>query len=86
MIISPDSNGPQSFPAQRKTDAQKSKKWLKDCVNAGVELVNWESGSGLRKNKVEMQRLYNIVNGIIDPSDKKNIGYFPLPMFHCRSK
>jgi len=73
MIISSSSNGPQSFPIQRKSDAQKNKTWQKDCVNAGVELVNWESSSGLRKNKVEMQRLYNIVNGIIDPSDKKNI-------------
>jgi len=73
MILSLNSGAPQVFPSQRKSDAQKTKKWLEACVDAGVELVNWEQNSGLRKSKKEMQNLYNMVNGIIDPSDKKRI-------------
>lgn len=64
---------PQIFPSQQKTDAQKTEKFLKECVDAGVDLVNWELSSGVRKTKSEMVTLYNIVNGVIDPSDKKNI-------------
>jgi len=68
-----NSGVPQIFPSQKKTDAQKTKKFLETCVDAGVELVNWELNSGFRKSKSEMARLYNIVNGIIDPGDKKRI-------------
>lgn len=73
MIVSTTSGAPQIFPSQRKTDAQRTEKYLKECVDAGVELVNWELGSELRKSKTEMARLYNLVNGVIDPNDKKTI-------------
>ena len=73
MINSLHSGTPQIFPSQRKSDLQKSDKWMKECVDAGVELVDWELSSGLRKDKTEMLRLYNLTNGIIDPKDKENI-------------
>ncbi len=73
MIYSINSGVPQVFPSQKKTDAQKTDSWMKNCVDAGVELVNWENNSDLRKSKKEMVTLYNLVNGIIDPSDKKKI-------------
>lgn len=73
MLESLHNGIPQIFPTQRKSDAQKSKKWMQECVDAGVELVDWELSSGIRKSKTEMMRLYNIVNGIIDPKDKQNI-------------
>ena len=73
MIDSLHNGIPQIFPTQRKSDAQKSEKWMKECVDAGVELVDWELSSGIRKSKTEMMRLYNLVNGIIDPKDKQNI-------------
>ena len=73
MIYSINSGIPQVFPSQKKTDAQKTDKWMKECVDAGVELVDWENNADLRKSKKEMVTLYNLVNGIIDPSDKKKI-------------
>lgn len=73
MIFSINSGVPQTFPSQKKSDAQKTEKYLKSCVDAGVDLVNWELSSGYRKSKSEMVRLYDIVNGIIDQGDKKKI-------------
>jgi hypothetical protein len=73
MIFSMNSGVPQTFPPQKKSDAQKTEKYLKSCVDAGVDLVNWELNSGYRKSKSEMVRLYGMVNGIIDPGDKKKI-------------
>lgn len=73
-MIDTFANGlPQIFPTQRKADSQKGTKWGEENVEAGRNLVDWELSSGVRKTKTEMARLYNLVNGIIDPSDKKNI-------------
>lgn len=72
-MITTFSTTPQIFPSQKKTDAQKTEKFYKECVDAGVDLVNWELSSGMRKTKSEMVTLYNIINGVIDPTDKKNI-------------
>jgi len=73
MILSLNSGTPQIFPYQRKTDAQKTEKWGRECVDAGVDLVNYENNSNLLKTKREMATLYNLVNGIIDQGDKKVI-------------
>lgn len=73
MILSMNAGVPQIFPPQKKSDAEKTTKFLKSCVDAGVELVNWELSSGFRKSKSEMVRLYNLVNGVVDEEDKKMI-------------
>lgn len=73
MIVSTNSDGPLSFPLQRISDKKKNKKWREACVEAGVELVNWQNNNGLRKSKLEMKRLLNLVNGKIDPQDKMKI-------------
>ena len=61
------------FPSQKKDLRQKTDKWAKDCVEAGVELVNYTSDSGLRASFYEKQTNYNLANNILDPNDVERI-------------
>jgi hypothetical protein len=57
------------FPSQKKTLRQKTDSWAKDCVEAGVELVNYSSDSGIRASFYEKQTNYDLANNILDPKD-----------------
>ena len=61
------------FPSQKKGLRQKTDKWAKDCVEAGVELVNYTSDSGLRASFYEKQTNYDLANNILDPNDVERI-------------
>lgn len=73
MILSINSAGYTNFPAQKKTDKQRTEKYLQSCVDAGISLIDNEIGNKIRKSKKEMRILYDILDGKIDPKDKKHI-------------
>jgi hypothetical protein len=58
-----------SFPAQKKSRAQKTKKWYKECIDAGHSLVEWENDTGIRANLREKVSNYNLYNDIVDPKE-----------------
>lgn len=60
------------FPSQKKTEAEKTEKFLKDCVDAGVSLVYWSwntKSTNARSPRKEKIINYNLYNDIVDPSD-----------------
>ena len=61
------------FPSQKKTLRQKGDKWAKECVEAGVEQVNYTDNQGLRATFYEKQVNYNLANNILDPQDVERI-------------
>jgi len=75
----------KGFPSHKKTDAQKGKKYYKDCVEAGFELVNYDDSMGLRASREDKIINYNLWNDIIDESEVQrvvnpfNIEYGKLP-------
>lgn len=73
MILSSNSSGITGFPAQKKTDKQKTEKWFQSCVDAGIALIDSKSGGKIRKSKKEMKILYDLLIGKINPEDKKAI-------------
>ena len=36
---------PTYFPAQKRTDKEKTEQFYKDCVNAGLTLANWNTNN-----------------------------------------
>lgn len=57
-----------NFPAQKKTKAQKSKKWYKECVDA-VDNSGFFSDEGVRASWQEKMININLYNGILDKKD-----------------
>lgn len=57
-----------SFPAQKKTLAQKTDEWGEDCMKAAIDIADSDT-SKIRKTKREKQINYDLVNGFIDESD-----------------
>ena len=57
-----------SFPSQKKTRLQKTKKWAKQCIDAADSegLYRHEGVRQFRKNKLIN---YNLYNGKIDRQD-----------------
>lgn len=56
------------FPAQKKSDKAKDKKWREDCVRwlSNFSVLN---SSPIRKNVVQMKRNCNLYAGILDMND-----------------
>lgn len=61
------SNG---FPSQKKTRAQKTKKWAKQCVDY-AEMHSAYYNEGVRKSRRNKYINYNLYNGLIDETDLK---------------
>ena len=61
------------FPQQKKTLLQKTETWAKDCVEAGVELVNYTQNYGLRASFYEKQSNYDLASNLIDPQDMERV-------------
>lgn len=58
-----------SFPSQKKPIRQKTTQWMKDCVDAAVNLTIYNPDVRLRNNKRNIRANYNLVSGIIDMRD-----------------
>ena len=58
-----------SFPSQKKPIRQKTTQWMKDCVDAAVNLTIYNPDVRLRNNKRNIRANNNLVSGIIDMRD-----------------
>ena len=65
------------FPHQKRSESQKTNKYYKDCIDAGISLVNWHNDtlhtSSTRptfKNKIIN---YNLYNDIVDESEIERV-------------
>ncbi len=63
----------KSFPSQKKTTAQKTKQWQKDCVEAAILLATYNHTGKIRDYKANMRANYRLFDGIIDPKDVEQI-------------
>lgn len=62
-----------SFPQQKKSLREKNDKWCRDCVESGVELVNYTQNYGLRASFYEKQTNYDLASNILDPQDTERV-------------
>jgi len=56
------------FPAQKKTLTQKTEKWGKECVLAGITITTSDT-SKIRKSRSAKKLNYDLIKGIIDEHD-----------------
>lgn len=61
------------FPGQKKSLREKNDQWCRDCVDAGVELINYTQNYGLRASFYEKQTNYDLASNILDPQDMERI-------------
>ena len=60
------------FPSQKKSDSQKTKKWVKECIEAAQGLAILSSEK-IRQKKRDIQINYDLFNDILDPEDVARI-------------
>lgn len=68
---------PSHFPYQRRTDSQKTRKFFKECIESGINIVNWNhnfsSSKTVRSPRSNKVNNYRIYNGDIDPSEVERV-------------
>jgi hypothetical protein len=64
------------FPKQRIATARKTQKWGKECVRAALQITDYHSNDGLRKELHRKIVNYDLANGIINPEE---IEQLPVP-------
>lgn len=66
---------PTAFPHQKRSTKDKTEKYFKDCVDAGIGITGWEgktgSGSSVRSTRKNKLVNYNLLNNIVDPQEAK---------------
>jgi hypothetical protein len=66
-------NNKNYFPPQKKLTRDKTDKWMKECVEAGVSLTESSTEDGVRTSRLNKQINKDLSNGIIDPVDMYKI-------------
>ena len=68
---------PTYFPAQKRTDKEKTEQYYKDCVNAGLTLANWNTNNvgatGVRTSRKNKVINYNLYNDIVDKREMERV-------------
>ena len=59
----------KNFPAQKKTTAQKNKKWQKECIDAAVSMSLYNSNEKVRDSRANMKANYLLYDGVLDSND-----------------
>lgn len=60
------------FPAQKMSSKQKNEDWFKRCVDAGESMLYYRNGLN-REKQLEIERNYNIYDGIAIPEDMEKV-------------
>ena len=60
------------FPAQKVSTKTKTEEWHKRCVDAGESMLYYRNGMN-RDKMLEIERNYNIYNGLAIPEDMEKI-------------
>lgn len=61
-----------SFPSQKKSKSQKTKKWYRECIDA-IDTSGFFLDEGVRQSYKEKIINTNLYNGIIDKEDVENV-------------
>jgi hypothetical protein len=69
MATTYTSTGKLSFPFQKRSRAQKTDKYYKECVDAADTIVGFDLDSGLRASMAEKLSNVNLINNIVDPAE-----------------
>ena len=59
----------RNFPAQKKHISEKNDTWVKECVDAAINLTLYNPDVRLRNNKKNIRANYNLISGILDMTD-----------------
>lgn len=62
----------KQMPSQKKTDAQKTEEWFKECVDAGESMILFQN-EGIRQSRINKKVNYNLYSGILDNADVERI-------------
>lgn len=73
MATSFNHTGKLSFPFQKRSRAQKTEKYYKDCVDAADTIVGFDLDSGMRATMAEKLSNVNLINNIVDPEEVKAV-------------
>lgn len=76
------------FPSQKRSTAEKTEQFYKDCIDAAIAMLDYEDDSGLRASMKEKRINNDLANNKLDPADVESVvnpwrvkGYdFPLEM------
>jgi hypothetical protein len=58
-----------SFPFQKRSRNQKTKKYYEECLDAADTIVGFDIDSGLRASMAEKLSNVNLINNIVDPAE-----------------
>jgi len=62
-----------AFPQQKKSLREKNDEWSRNCVDSGIELINYTQNYGLRASFYEKQTNYDLASNILDPQDVERV-------------
>lgn len=66
-------NSFQPFPHQKRPDSQKGDKFYKECIDAGVSIINSEVGNGIRASKKNMLVNYDLISNKIHDDEVQRV-------------
>ena len=61
-----------SFPTQKRSDSQKTKKWMKECIDSAQDIVTFREET-VRKSYLSKKINMDLMNNILDPEDMKRM-------------
>jgi len=68
---------PTYFPAQKKSDKEKTEEFFKSCVDSGLTLANWNTNNvgatGVRTSRKNKVINYNLFNDIVDKREMERV-------------
>lgn len=62
-----------SFPFQKRSRAQKTEKYYKECVDAADTIVGFDIDNGIRASMSEKLSNVNLINNIVDPGEVETV-------------
>lgn len=69
MATNFNSTGKMSFPFQKRSRAQKTESYYKECADAADTIVGFDVDNGIRATMAEKLSNVNLINNIVDPKE-----------------
>ena len=76
-LLSLSGDAPSHFPYQKRSDKEKTDKFFKECIEAGINIVNWNhnfsSSKTVRPSRETKVTNYKLYNGDIDAAEVERV-------------
>ena len=76
-LLTLSGDAPSHFPYQKRPDTKKTDKFFKECIEAGINIVNWNhnfsASKTVRPSRENKIANYKIYNGDIDPKEVERV-------------